>query len=176
MAIKIITSVLAFVKKHGLPFLIGLVFAVVCYVALNAVMEPFSESNFCGSTCHEIETAYESWKLSSHGANKYGYRVECVDCHLPPKDKFFTHMANKSYHGTKELCTHFFGEDYDREKVRQRVLENMPNKRCQRCHDDLLAKPGSIAAKMAHKAILAKSDTPEEIKCVVCHEDAGHHR
>ena len=115
MAIKIITSVSAIVKKHGLTFLIGLAFAVVCYVAINAVMEPFSESNYCGSTCHEIETAYESWKLSSHGTNEYGFRVECVDCHLPPKEKFFTHMAGKSYHGIKELYKHFFGDDYESE-------------------------------------------------------------
>ena len=70
---------------------------------------------------------------------------------------------------------HYFGDDYDVEKNRQNILDHMPNKRCRNCHNDLLGKPDSSAARIAHTEVLSQSDEPE-YKCVECHEDAGHQR
>jgi nitrate/TMAO reductase-like tetraheme cytochrome c subunit len=172
---KIIAPVLAVVKKHGLPFLGGLAFAIVCFIAIEELMKPVSKSSYCGTNCHEMKTAYKSWALSAHGTNKYGYRVECIDCHLAPKEDFFTHITAKAWAGAKDTYLHYFGDDYDVEKNREKVLEHLPNKRCQHCHDDLLAQPDTSAAGMTHKAILADPEGPE-VKCVLCHEDVGHHR
>ena len=83
-------------------FLAGLAFAILCFVGLNAAMAPVSTSEYCGSTCHEMNTAYLSWELSPHGANAHGVRVECVDCHLPPKEKYFAHIVAKAYAGAKD--------------------------------------------------------------------------
>jgi trimethylamine-N-oxide reductase (cytochrome c) cytochrome c-type subunit TorY len=158
-----------------LTFLAGIAFSLLCFILLNAAMVPVSKSEYCGGKCHEMGTAYRTWELSSHGANNMGIRVECIDCHLPSKDKYFTHVAAKAYVGAKDIYKHYFGDEYDVEKMRQRVLSHMPNQRCLNCHDDLLTKPGSSASRIAHVAALANLDVPEN-KCVRCHEETGHQR
>jgi nitrate/TMAO reductase-like tetraheme cytochrome c subunit len=163
------------VKKHAVVFSAGFVFAILCFIGLNAAMEPASKSEFFGSTCHEMKTAYRTWELSPHGANKYGVRVECVDCHLPPKDEYFRHVATKGYEGSKDVFKHIFIGGYNFEKALKRARAHMPNKRCMHCHDDLLKRPGSSAATKAHKVALAHPDEPEN-KCVECHEGTGHER
>jgi len=172
---KTIRSIWATARKRGLTFLAGFVFALLAFVAANAAMKYSARSEFCGAQCHEMNTAYLSWELSAHGANKYGFRVECVDCHLPPKDKFFAHLAAKSYEGAKDTFLHIFGDEYDVEKIRKKVLDHISSKRCLHCHDTLLAKPGSSAARKAHLAALSEPEAKEN-RCVACHEDAGHQR
>jgi len=106
-------------KKYGLAFLVGFVFAILCFVGINTATEPASKSEFCGSTCHEMKAAYRNWELSIHGANKYGFRVECVDCHLPPKDEYFRHVATKAYEGSKDVFKHM---------VSSRLCPDVPSK------------------------------------------------
>lgn len=172
---KTIRSIFGAVRKRGLTFLTGFVAAVLGFLAINAAMKYTSRSEFCAAKCHEMKTAYRTWELSAHGANKYGLRVECIDCHLPPKDKFFAHLAAKSYAGAKDICKHYLGGEYDLEKTRKNVLDHISSQRCLHCHDSLLGKPGSSAARKAHLASLARPEAPEN-RCVACHEDAGHQR
>ena len=147
-------------KDVGLPrkrirvFVAGFVVAVLCFVVLNVAMEPVSKSDYCGGKCHEMNTAYRTWELSPHGANSYGVRVECVDCHLPPKEKYFRHLLAKAYAGGKDVYKHYLGGEYKIEELRKRVLEKIPNERCLHCHDDLLAKPDSPGARTAHAEVL----------------------
>ena len=162
-------------KKRILTFLAGVIFAVLCFIALNAAMKPVSTSEYCGGKCHEMSTAYLSWELSPHGSNAEGVRIECVDCHLPPKDKYFTHITTKAYTGAKDIYKHYFGPEYNVELMRKEVLDHISNKICLNCHDSLLGKPGSSAAKIAHTAVLAEPEAQEN-RCVKCHEDAGHQR
>ncbi len=162
-------------KKWAPAFIGGLVFAILCFVALNAAMKPVSTSEYCGTNCHEMDTAYQSWKLSVHGANEKGLRAECIDCHLPSKDKYFTHLVAKAYAGGKDLYKHHFGGEYDTEKVQEEVLAHMLNKRCLNCHVDLLAKPSSDEVKEAHTESLSSPDISEN-RCLECHEDIGHQR
>jgi cytochrome c-type protein NapC/trimethylamine-N-oxide reductase cytochrome c-type subunit TorC len=149
--------------------------AMLCFVGLNVGMKPVSNSEYCGGKCHEMNTAYQTWELSSHGANKYGFRVECVDCHLPPKEKYFRHLVAKGYEGGKDVYKHYLGGKYDAVEARKRALKKVPNDRCLHCHDDLLAKPDSPAARTAHAEVL---NPPKDArpKCLDCHEDAGHER
>jgi len=163
-----------FVRVYGIAFLAGILFSILLFVGINTAMVPVSDSDYCGSECHEMNTAYRSWELSVHGANKYGIRVECVDCHLPPKDKYFTHLAVKIYAGGKDLYKHYLGGEYDIEKVRKEVVDHMPSERCMHCHDSLLAKPSS-ASRILHSIIL-KEPNASKHRCVVCHEDVGHQR
>jgi nitrate/TMAO reductase-like tetraheme cytochrome c subunit len=116
-----------------------------------------------------MHTAYRSWELSSHCANDDGITAQCIDCHLPSKDRFFVHLAAKAYFGAKDVYKHHFGETYDAEKKRQEVLARMPNSRCLDCHDNLLAKPSSSAARLAHKTVLGFATDPEQ-RCVDCHD------
>jgi nitrate/TMAO reductase-like tetraheme cytochrome c subunit len=163
------------IRKHSLAFLAGIVFAVLCFVGLNAAMEPVSKSEYCGSKCHEMKTAYQTWEVSEHGANKSGVRVECVGCHLPPKDEYFRHMAAKAYAGAKDIYKHHFGSEYDVEKIRKKVFANISSRVCLHCHNDLLVKPSSSAARIAHVASLAQPESVDH-RCVKCHENAGHER
>jgi cytochrome c-type protein NapC/trimethylamine-N-oxide reductase cytochrome c-type subunit TorC len=163
------------VCKHIVPFFTGIIFAVFCFIGINAAMEPTSKSDFCGGKCHEMKAAYRSWELSPHGANKDGVRVECIDCHLPPKDEFFRHITAKAYDGGKDVFKHYFIDGYDIERTRKKVLEHFPNKRCLHCHNSLLTKSGSSAARKAHMEVLNPSDE-HEFRCVECHEDVAHQR
>lgn len=162
-------------KKRILTFLAGVVFAVMCFIGLDAAMKPVSTSEYCGSKCHEMNTAYLSWELSQHGANEKGIRVECIDCHLPPKEKYFTHIAAKVYAGAKDIYKHYLGPEYNTEQTRKKVLSHISSQICLHCHDNLLGKPGSSAARIAHTAVLAESDAQEN-RCVQCHENVGHQR
>lgn len=156
-------------------FFAGTLFAILCFLGLNAAMVPVSTSEYCGSKCHEMNTAYLSWELSPHGANAHGIRVDCIDCHLPPKERYFAHIAAKAYEGAKDMYKHYLGGPYDVERSRQSVLDRLPNRRCLYCHDHLLDKPGSSAARIAHTAALMQPSAAEN-RCVQCHEDAGHQR
>lgn len=172
---KMIGWISRVLKRWALIFLAGFVFAILCFVAVNAAMEPVSKSEYCGTNCHEMDTAYQSWKLSIHGANERGLRAECIDCHLPSKDKYFTHIVVKAYEGGKDMYKHHFGGEYDIEKIREEVLEHIPNQRCLNCHVDLLAKPSGDEAKEAHAESLSSPDELEN-RCVECHEEIGHQR
>ncbi len=172
---KLIGWIFGAIKKWAPAFIGGLVFAILCFVVINAAMKPVSTSEYCGTKCHEMDTAYQSWKLSVHGANEKGLRVDCVDCHLPSKDRYFTHLVAKAYEGGKNLYKQYLGDEYDTEKVREEVLAHMLNKRCLSCHVNLLAKPSSDEAKEAHTESLSSPDISEN-RCVECHEDIGHQR
>lgn len=173
---KLIGWIFGAIKKWAPAFIGGFVFAILCFVVINAAMKPVSTSEYCGTKCHEMDTAYQSWKLSVHGANEKGLRSECIDCHLPSQDEYFTHLVAKVYAGGKDMYKHYFGGEYDGEKIREKVLERISNEKCLSCHVDLLVKPGSDEAKEAHMETLKSSNTSDEIRCLECHEDIGHQR
>jgi cytochrome c nitrite reductase small subunit len=164
-----------FPGKGGGAFIAGFIVAVLCFVGLNAVMAPLSKPEYCGGKCHEMNPAYRTWELSTHGSNKHGFVAKCVDCHLPSKDEYFTHIFAKGYAGIKDTLVHHFGDEYDLQQKRQEVLEGLGNERCLGCHVKLLRTPSSSAAYIAHSAVLANPEA-EENRCVKCHEQAGHQR
>ncbi len=156
-------------------FVLGAAAAVFCFAILNVAMVPVSKSAYCGGKCHEMNSAYASWELSMHAANRHGVKAECTDCHLPPKEQYFRHLAAKAYEGGKDMYMHHFGGEYQIQKIRKRILEKISNERCLHCHSDLLGKPGSPGARAAHADVL-NPPRGAESKCVDCHEDAGHER
>lgn len=170
-----VSKIFGVVKRFGPAFAGGLVFAILCFVGINIAMKPLSSSQYCGSKCHEMNTAYQSWEVSVHGSNKNGVTIGCVDCHLPPKEKYFTHLAAKAYKGGKDLYKHHFGAEYDIEKSRKKVTDHVTNEMCTRCHNSLLLRPSNSAARIAHMASLSEPDKPENT-CIKCHEESGHKR
>ncbi|MHC5082979.1 MAG: cytochrome c3 family protein [Planctomycetota bacterium] len=162
-------------KRWGPAFISGIGFALICFLSINALMKPFSTSEYCGTACHEMNETYRTWELSHHAANADGVRAECIDCHLPPKEEYFTHLTAKAWAGGKDMYMHYFGPEYDIEKIRQKVLGHFKNETCMYCHDNLLIKPSSPKSRLAHLASIQEPEK-EENKCVTCHEDAGHVR
>ena len=161
--------------KWGPAFLCGLGFALLWFLSINAAMEPVSSNEYCGTACHEMNTAYQTWELSVHGSNQDGITVDCVDCHLPPTEKYFTHLTAKAYAGAKDLYKHHFGPPYDVSAIRQKVVDHLGNETCGHCHDNLLGKPSSPKSRFAHQAALEEPDNMEN-KCITCHLKAGHNR
>ena len=100
---------------------------------------------------------------------------ECIDCHAPSKDDYFTHLVFKAYLGGKDMYKHHFGGEYDGEEVREKILDHISNERCVNCHVNLLAKPSSEEVKEAHTESLSSPDISEN-RCVECHEEVGHQR
>ena len=116
-----------------------------------------------------------SVRRSPHGSNDSGLTAECIDCHLPPHEDYFTHMTAKAYAGGKDMYMHYFGPEYDREKIRKKVLTHMDNDTCTHCHKNLTKKPSSQKARIAHTSAINNPDK-EEYRCTKCHEFAGHDR
>lgn len=162
-------------RKWGPAFIGGLAFAIVCFIAINAAMEPVSTNAYCGTACHEMNTAYRTWEISVHGSNTDGITVGCIDCHLPPKEDYFTHLTAKAYAGAKDLYKHHFGPPYDLPAIRQKVIDHMSNEICVHCHDNLLVRPSSAKSRLAHLAAIQDPEKPEN-KCIECHQDSGHQR
>lgn len=171
----IIKKILISVWKYKIPFIFGFLAAVAGFFILEAAMVPVSKSEYCGTQCHEMNTAYQSWELSPHGSNKHGLQAQCVDCHLPPKEEYINHLVSKGWAGAKDMYMHTFGGEYDGEAIRKEVIENFQGKRCLHCHKNLLFTPGSSAARMAHVSALNDMDS-EGSRCIDCHENVGHER
>lgn len=172
---SIIVWTVGMCRRRGLAFLAGVSFSVLAFLLINVCLAATSSSEFCGAKCHEMNEAYRSWELSPHGNNEKGLRVACISCHLPPKEKFFSHMTAKTYTGVKDVYKHYFGPSYDADKMSKEVLEHLSNKTCTYCHKSLLTTPGSAAARNAHVAALSEPDRPEN-RCVECHANVGHER
>jgi len=161
--------------KRILIFIAGFLFAILCFVILNRAIASVSTSQYCGGKCHEMEAAYKSWERTAHGANIQGIRVECIDCHLPPRDKFFTHTVVKAYYGVKDIYKHYFGGEYDVGQFSEKVLASLPDEYCVDCHDDLLKKPSSPLEENSHvKSLESLNDI--KYRCLTCHETTGHER
>ncbi len=163
---KLLDSLKKYTKKYGLVFTLGFFVAIFSFVFTNAVMKPFSSPKSC-TLCHEMDEAYSSWELSSHGGNSTIMATDCSICHLPPKEKYFRYLAAKSYVGVRDVFKHVFME-YDVEEMRLSVLDKMPNSRCLYCHNNLLKKSSSVGAMIAHKNTLFPLEG-DEPKCVECH-------
>jgi len=170
----IIKNMLKVLLKHKTPLVAGFLSAVAIFFILEAAMKPVSTSQYCGSTCHEMNYVYQSWELSPHGTNSHGLQAGCVDCHLPPKEEYVHHMISKGYAGAKDMFVHHFGE-YNAEAMRKKVTAHFPSERCLHCHKNLLNKPGSSAARMAHTSAIHDPDK-EGSRCVDCHANVGHER
>ena len=56
---------------------------VVAVALTNAFVNYTSTDSFCGTTCHSMTWAAETYKRSPHFDNRFGVRVTCGDCHIP---------------------------------------------------------------------------------------------
>jgi len=145
----------------------------VAFGLSHQVMMVTSTPSFCAS-CHEIRPAYDSWLTSSHRVNKRGVVVTCMDCHLPDPSDFPAFFWAKTHHGLKDIYAHLFGDEYDREEAKAHARAAIPNKRCQRCHADLLATGMSRGAMLAHRSVLYPKRKGYEKTCHECHENLVH--
>jgi cytochrome c nitrite reductase small subunit len=169
--------ILCLIKKCIIFFVPGFIAALIIFVIINASLVPTSKPKFCGTLCHEMDEAYTSWQEGPHAKNRTGVVTKCIDCHLPPKDKYFTHLAAKAQTGIKDAYKHFFGGEYNAEEIRESVREHMTNDVCLRCHKDLQDSQANEAAMEMHDMMIFNPGEGEEpAKCIECHDEVGHVR
>ena len=121
-------------KKHNKPILLvvlGILIAFPLFSLTYYTMVRTSTPGFCAS-CHEIQPAYNEWKMSTHVNNAQGFVADCMDCHLPAPQDTFDFFYAKTYHGIKDLMKHFIIDTYDREKNRQAAYASFKNSQCQK--------------------------------------------
>ncbi|MFH0964542.1 MAG: NapC/NirT family cytochrome c [Planctomycetota bacterium] len=150
--------------------------AALCVFSIGAwhALEWTNRNELCGS-CHEMEEAYQSWISSTHYHNASGMRVACVECHLPPRERIVEHLLVKTGVGTREVAKHLLGRAYGEEALRERILEEMPDAWCMKCHEDLFAPEMDVSAHIAHTVSVFPVKGNER-NCVSCHPWVGHKR
>ncbi|MCK8601269.1 NapC/NirT family cytochrome c [Desulfoferrobacter suflitae] len=155
---------------------LGIVIAFPLFSMTYYTMVRTSTPHFCAS-CHEIQPAYNDWKVSTHTNNARGVVVDCMDCHLPAPHDTFNFFFAKTWHGAKDVYAHFTEgpEGYDRAKNRAAAYRNIKNDQCQKCHRNILYIPAKRGAMLAHRSVLYPRPGYDK-QCTDCHRNLVHVR
>jgi formylglycine-generating enzyme required for sulfatase activity len=161
-------------KRFLMWFLPGLIVGVLLILGGGKALKMTSTNNYCIS-CHIHPSADASWKKSVHYDTQSGYRVACVECHLPPKGEGY--LWAKGTTGLRDLWSKwtkdsasFNWEDRGRlEIARGYVYESS----CIKCHENLFPAKLTKAGEDAHLYYQQTKKT-DELHCINCHLNAGH--
>jgi len=165
-------KLLARVGKKGLLVWCGGFVSALLLLWLGAsAVSGTSRTSFCLS-CHEMADTGRELHASRHGRNPSGYVTQCAECHIAPG---LAGLAAAKWKGLGELYVHVFhgglleGKAWgDRRKaMRARLVREMPQESCTRCHDLARMKPSTREGEVAHKTI-----TPR-MRCLDCHSVEG---
>lgn len=163
--------------RKGLILITGIIIGVVLVAALYQTSVYFSTNESC-MMCHVHPHAEESWKLSTHVNNGSGVMVNCVDCHLPPKDNTWEHYSAKLALGVRDVWGYLTKDSTDFNWDKKSELENavkyIPNKSCVKCHQNLFPAGISDEGITAHLYYDENAESLD-LQCISCHLDVGHY-
>jgi sulfatase modifying factor 1 len=161
-------------KRFLLWFFPGLIVGVLLILGGGKALQITSTNDYCIS-CHIHPMADATWKKSVHYETQSGYRVACVDCHLPPKGhgylwaKGTTGLRDLWSKWTKDSAS-FNWQDRGRlELARGYTYESS----CIKCHENLFPAKLTKAGEDAHLYYIQTKKT-DELHCINCHLNAGH--
>jgi len=161
-------------KKLLIWFIPGLLVGVLAVLGGGMVVHKTSTNEYCMS-CHIHPMADASWKKSVHYETRSGYRVACVDCHLPPQGHGYLWAKTKT--GLRDLWSYwtkdsasFNWEDRKRLEV---AREYVYNSSCVKCHENLFPAKLTKAGEDAH-LYYNQTKKKDELHCINCHLNAGH--
>jgi len=160
------------VIKPAVLIIVGILIAFPLFSITYYTMVRTSTPEFCAS-CHEIQSAYNSWKTSTHVNNAQGFVADCMDCHLPAPHDTFNFFYQKTFHGIKDIFVHFVQDKYDRQKNLEIAYASFKNEQCMKCHRNLLYIPDKRGAMLAHRTVVYPRAGYEK-KCVDCHRPLVH--
>jgi cytochrome c nitrite reductase small subunit len=105
--------------------------------------------------CHIMKPQFDSWQKASHQN-----AAACVDCHLPTSfiAKYIA-KADNGWRHSKAFTLQDFKEPIAITPRNQEILQA----NCLRCHQQL-----------THPLAGARKDGLKSLRCVHCHQDAGH--
>jgi formylglycine-generating enzyme required for sulfatase activity len=161
-------------KKFLLWFFPGLVVGALVILGGGKALHITSTNDYCVS-CHIHPMADASWKKSVHYDTRSGYRIGCVECHLPPKGKGYLWAKGKTglrdlwSKWTKDSASFNWSDRRRLEVARGYVYESS----CIQCHENLFPAKLSKAGEDAHLYYTQTKKT-DELNCINCHLNAGH--
>jgi formylglycine-generating enzyme len=162
-------------KKFLLWFVPGLVVGILLMFGGGKTLDKTSTNEYCIS-CHIHPAADVSWKRSVHYETQSGYRVACVECHLPPKGhgylwaKGTTGIRDLWSFWTKDSASFNWDDRGKLETARGYVYESS----CIKCHENLFPAKLTKAGEDAHLYYRQTKHTPD-LHCINCHLNAGHY-
>nr|VFK30384.1 MAG: trimethylamine-N-oxide reductase (cytochrome c), cytochrome c-type subunit TorC [Candidatus Kentron sp. MB] len=157
---------------------IGVLVGFVIVGGFNTFANYTSTIEFCGTTCHEMNTVYEEYKRSSLYKNNGGFRVTCAECHVPKP--FFAKLWRKMmasreiYHkamGTIDTPEKFEAKRLILAQNEWERLRKSDSRECRDCHFyeamTIDTQPGD--ARFWHPVAME-----EEYTCIDCHKGYVH--
>ncbi|MGB4292840.1 MAG: SUMF1/EgtB/PvdO family nonheme iron enzyme [Bacteroidales bacterium] len=162
-------------KKFLKWFFPGLLVGLLIYWGFEKTLVLTSTNSFCMS-CHIHPEADNSWKRSTHYETRSGYRIACVECHLPPKGQGY--LMEKARTGLRDLWSYWTKDSASFDWVERRRLENARmytyESSCIKCHENLFPLTLSKEGADAHLYYKQTKKTPD-LHCINCHLNAGHY-
>ncbi|MBG0858710.1 MAG: SUMF1/EgtB/PvdO family nonheme iron enzyme [Bacteroidales bacterium] len=162
-------------KRFLLWFTPGLIIGILIILGGGKVIQNTSSNDYCVS-CHIHPAADLSWKRSVHYETQSGYRVACVECHLPPKGdgylwaKGTTGLRDLWSFWTKDSASFDWEERGRLEHARIHTYESS----CIKCHENLFPLELTKEGADAHLYYKQTKKTPD-LHCINCHLNAGHY-
>ena len=142
---------------------VAMVFSVESYTA---------RPQFCGTSCHIMDSPYKSWQSDKHG--KAGKEeIACVDCHYAPGEKMTLHAKFK---GLGQLFTYL---STDSKEVRRATHISDVSCSTDQCHpyetfiNKQLVYGREKQVKFSHKTHYEKRIPGQEMHCTTCHIKAS---
>ncbi|MCU0456894.1 MAG: SUMF1/EgtB/PvdO family nonheme iron enzyme, partial [Bacteroidales bacterium] len=162
-------------KKFLVWTLPGLIAGALLIIGGNKALDKTSTNEYCMS-CHIHPAADMSWKRSVHYETQSGYRVACVECHLPPKGEGYlwakatTGLRDLWSFYTKDSASFDWNERGRLEHARIHVYESS----CIKCHENLFPLKLTKEGEDAHLYYKQTKKTPD-LHCINCHLNSGHY-
>ncbi len=157
-------------------FITGLIAGAFIILGFGKAVEATSTNDFCAS-CHVHPQATTSWKQGVHYATQSGYRVSCIECHLPTKGEGY--LVEKARTGMRDLWSHWTKDstefDWDAASTLERASKHVYNSTCVKCHENLFPATLTREGSEAHLYYKQVNEKGENLQCISCHLNAGHY-
>lgn len=162
-------------KKPILIFSISFVLGALFLILLDFAGKKTSTSAYCIS-CHDHTHADVAWTKSTHYLTPVaGMRVECVQCHLPPKGEGYWPMKIKM--GVRDVYSHYFKDsasiNWEAKQLVENAVQYIPESACIQCHSVLFPPELSKEGEEAHLYYKMKKEEAG-LHCINCHLQVGH--
>jgi sulfatase modifying factor 1 len=162
-------------KRFLIWFIPGLIAGILLMIGGGKFVERTSRNEYCVS-CHIHPAADISWKRSVHYDTQSGYRVACVECHLPPKGEGYLWAKGKA--GLRDLWSYWTKDSASFNWEERRRLENARvysyENSCIKCHENLFPAKLTKEGEDAH-LYYKQSKKTTDLHCINCHLNAGHY-
>ncbi len=156
----------------GVAFRIGLTVLMLLWLSSQATAADRPIVEEC-MRCHDVKTYQYELSHSPHAVDKNKKKINCDQCHDFHYNPLTSYYARDAYYDKKI----FQPEDFDRRAMQKNVREAVPDKKCQKCHEDLYknvkGEKISRIGQLCHDAYLGKDGSTNR-NCAGCHINIAH--